>query len=143
MKLLTLAATAITATILLSLGMNSAEAHPRLWPHSHASRVVVEKQVVVKPAPVRTAVARAVVGATFDTIPANHVRIVHAGRTYFIHDGVYHVRNAGRYTVVKPVAGVRIMTLPSGYSTVRINGRTHYRFNNVTYRRVNNYYVVV
>jgi hypothetical protein len=143
MKLFTLTATAATAAMMLSLGISSAEAHPRLWPHSHATRVVVEKQVVVKPAPVRTAVARALVGATFDTIPANHVRVVHAGRTYFVHDGVYHVRNAGRYTVVKPVAGVRITTLPRGYSTVRISGRTHYRFNNVTYRRVNNYYVVV
>lgn len=143
MKLFTLAATTITTAMMLSVGTSSAEAHPRLWPHSHASRVVVEKQVVVKPAPVRTAVASAVVGATFDTIPANHVRVVHAGRTYFINDGVYYVRNAGRYTVVKPVAGVRITTLPSGYSTIRINGRNHYRFNNVTYRRVNNYYVVV
>lgn len=95
MKLFTLTATAATAAMMLSLGINSAEAHPRLWPHSHATRVVVEKQVVVKPAPVRTAVARALVGATFDTIPANRVRVVHAGRTYFVHDGVYHVRNGG------------------------------------------------
>jgi hypothetical protein len=48
MKLFTLTA---TAAIMLSLGISSAEAHPRLWPHSHAARVVVEKQVVVKPAP--------------------------------------------------------------------------------------------
>ena len=143
MKLRTLATLAATTGMLLTLGLSAAEAHPRLWPHSHGTRVVVEKQVVVNPAPVRTAVARAIVGDVFDTIPATHVRVVHAGRTYYVNDGVYYVRNSRGYTVVKPVAGIRVTTLPRGFTTVRVNGRTHYRFNNVTYRRVNNYYVVV
>ena len=143
MKLLTLAAATATTAFLLTASMNSAEAHPRLYPHSHNTRVVVEKQVVVKPAPVRNVVARALVGQVFDTLPANHVRVVHSGRTYFVHDGVYYVRSGARYTVVKPVAGIRVATLPRGFTTVRINGRTHYRFNDVTYRKVNNYYIVV
>ena len=132
--------------LLASVSMSGAQAHPRHNLHSHHSHVVVKKEVVVKPAPVRNLVARTVartVGTVFDTLPANHVRVVHAGRTYFLHDGIYYARQGARYVVVKPVAGIRVASIPTGYSTVRIGGRTHYRFNNVTYRRVNNYYVVV
>ena len=43
-------------------GLNSAEAHPRSGPHRHTTRVVVTKPVIVRPAPVRTVVNRAVVG---------------------------------------------------------------------------------
>lgn len=132
----------LTTGMLLSLGISSAEAHPRHYAHSHRSHVVVEKQVVVKPAPVRNLVARTV-GQLFDTVPNNHVRVVHQGRNYFVADGVYYVRDGARYKVVKPVTGVRIAALPSGYTTVRVNGQLRYRYNNITYRRVNNVYVVV
>lgn len=126
--------------LVLGLAVSSAEAHPRLFSHNH--HVVVKKEVVTRPAPVRTAVAYTI-GAAFDTLPANHVRVVHSGRNYYFHDGVYFQRNGSRYVVVKPVSGIRITTLPRGYTTVRVDGRTLYKFNNVTYRRVNNYYVVV
>ncbi len=129
-------------SILMSLTLTAADAHPRLFPHSHNNHVVVKKEVVVRPAPVRNLVSYAI-GSVFDTIPANHVHVVHAGRNYYVHDGIYFQRVGARYVVVKPVAGVRLATLPRGYTTVRINGRTHYRFNDITYRRVNNYYVVV
>ena len=124
-------------------GLNSAEAHPRSGPHRHTTRVVVTKPVIVRPAPVRTVVTRAVVGQFFESVPGPHIRVVHAGRTYFVHDGVYYARQGRGYTVVRPVAGVRVTTLPRGVAKVRIGGRTHYRYQNVTYRRVNSHYVVV
>jgi hypothetical protein len=126
--------------VVFGLMIGSANAHPRLFSHSH--QVVVKKEVVVNPAPVRNLVAYTI-GATFDTLPRNHVRVAHLGQNYYVHDGVYFQRKGARYVVVKPVTGIRVTTLPRGYTTVRIGGRTHYKFNNVTYRRVNNYYVVV
>lgn len=131
---------AASASLVFGLAISAADAHPRLFPHNH--HVVVKKEVVVKPTPVRNLVAYSI-GAAFDVLPANHVRIVHQGRNYYFHDGVYFQRKGGRYVVVKPVSGVRITTLPRGYTTVRVDGRTLYKFNNVTYRRVNNYYIVV
>ena len=128
--------------LILATGLSVAEAHPRVYTHSHHKHVVVKNDVVVRPAPVANLVARTI-GSAFNSSPANHVRVVHLGRTYYLHDGVYYVKERGRYVVVKPVAGIRVTSLPRGYTTVRINGRTHYRFNNVTYRRVNNYYVIV
>ncbi|MCG8415029.1 MAG: DUF6515 family protein [Pseudomonadales bacterium] len=139
MKRVTIAA---SLGLIMSLAFTTAEAHPRNYAHGHHNHVVVQRGVVVRPAPVANLVARTV-GAVFDTLPANHVRVVHAGRTYYLHDGVYYARQGARYVVVKPVAGIRVTSLPRGYTTVRIDGRTHYRFNSVTYRRVNNYYVVV
>lgn len=132
----------MTSGLLLFLGISSAEAHPRWYPHSHQRQVVVERQVVVKPAPVRNVVVRTV-GSLFDTVPDYRIRVVHAGRTYYVADGIYYVRDNGRYRVVRPVSGIRVASLPRGYTTVRIGGVVHYRFNDVTYRKVNNVYVVV
>lgn len=130
----------VTTGLLISLGISGAEAHPRHVVHGRT--VVVEKQVVVAPTPVRKLVAHAA-GDLFDTVPSHHVRIVHQGRNYYVADGVFYVREGARYRVVRPVAGIRVATLPRAYTTVRIGGVVHYRFNDVTYRRVNNVYVVV
>lgn len=132
----------VTTGLLISFFINSAEAHPRHSLLGHNRTVVVEKQVVVTPTPVRNLVARAA-GDLFDTVPSHHVRIVHQGRNYYVADGVFFVREGARYRVVRPIAGIRVAALPRGYTTVRIGGVEHYRFNDVTYRRVNKVYVVV
>lgn len=143
MKGFMVVANLILAMVLVSgAAMNTAEAHPRVFAHSHHKHVVVKKEVVVRPAPVRNLVSYAI-GSAFDTIPSGHVHVVHGGRNYYVHDGVFFNRVGNRYVVMKPVAGVRVATLPRGFTTVRIDGRTLYRFNDVTYRRVNNYYIVV
>ncbi len=139
MKRVTIAA---SLGLIMSLAISSAEAHPRIYSHTSHSRVVVQRDIVVRPAPAANLVARTI-GAVFNTLPANHVRVVHAGRTYYVHDGIYYARQGARYVVVRPVAGIRVTSLPRGYTTARIDGRIHYRFNDVTYRRINNYYVVV
>jgi hypothetical protein len=138
MKLLALLS---AATFTLFMGMDSvyAGSHPG---HSH-KRVVVERNVVVhKPAPVRTAISR-IVGSVFSSIPASHHRVVHAGRIYYIHDGVYYAKRVNGYVVVNPVAGIRLTSLPRGYTTVRVNGETLYSYNQISYRRTNGVFIVV
>ncbi len=90
MKSLSLVTAVASVGLVFGLAVSSADAHPRIFPHSHGKHVVVKKEVVVK-----------------------------------------------------PVVGMRVVSLPRGYTTIRVDGRTLYRFNNVTYRRVNNYYIVV
>ncbi len=127
------------AGLLLAFNTQVAAADPVRVVHK---TVVVERDVVVKPAPVRTAVAR-VTTAALRSLPAGHIRLVHAGKTYYFHDGVYYVREPRGFVVVKPVRGLRITSLPRGYVTVRVGNEVHYRYRDVSYRRVNGVFVVV
>lgn len=141
MKLLTLlGATSLT----FFMGTTSVHADPHAGlPGHHHNRIVVDRHVVVhRPAPVRTAIARTV-GSVFHSIPASRVRVVHAGKVYFIHDGVYYAKRANGYVVVNPIAGIRLASLPRGYSTIVVNGETMYRYRNINYRRVNGVFIVV
>ena len=131
---------AIVSTLMFSCSAADVEAHPR---HANHKTVVVERHVVTKPAPVRNVVNKLVVGAVVNALPVGHSRHVHLGRTYYFHDGHFYEPVARGYKVVRPVAGIRVSSLPRGHVTVRINGATHYRYRDVTYRRVNGYYVVV
>ena len=137
MKLLPLAT---TVSLMLFVGMNSAQARPHH--HSH-KRVVVERHVVVKPAPVRTAIKRVAASTVLRVLPTNHVRVVHLGETYYYHDGIYYIREPRGYVVIKPIAGIRIASLPSGYVTIRSGRGTLYRFNETYYRKDNGFFIVV
>jgi hypothetical protein len=133
---------AVLVGLLITLGISTAQAHPR---HglSHQRAVVVEREVVVvKPAPVRNLVSYRV-GSVFATVPAHHLRVSHRGSSYYLADGIFYQRESRGYVVVKPLTGIRIASLPSGYVTLRVKGETRYRFNEVTYRRVGGYFVVV
>jgi len=132
------------ASLTFLMGMETASADPHVGRIGHHhNRIVVEKQVVVhRPAPVRTAISRTI-GALVHSIPASRVRVVHAGKTYFIHDGVYYSKRPNGYVVVNPVAGIRLASLPRGYTTVVVNGETLYRYRSTNYRRVNGVYIVV
>lgn len=137
MKILPLAT---TFCITCLIGIGSAQAAPH---HNHIhKRVVVQRQVVVKPAPVRTAVMH-LTSAVITSLPIGHSRIVHAGNTYYYHDGVYYKRAAQGFIIVKPVIGIRVAELPRGYVTVRRGRESLYRVNDVYYRRDNGFYVVV
>ena len=137
MKLLPLAT---TASLMLFIGMNSAQARPYHHVHKH---VVVERHVVVKPAPVRTALRRVTTRTILSVLPSNHVRVVHNGETYYYHDGIYYLRESRGYVAVKPVIGLRVVSLPSGYVKIRRGRDTLYRFNDVYYRRDNGFFIVV
>lgn len=137
MKLIPLAT---TFGLVFLVGLSSAQARPHTY-LSH-KRVVVEHKAVVKPAPIR-ALVRHLTDVRLTVLPANHVRTIHAGATYYYHDGIYYLQEPQGYVVVKPVAGLRIATLPHGYVTVRVGRDTLYRFNTTYYRRDNGVYIVV
>jgi len=128
--------------VILVLGATTAQAHPGKHRHVHGRTVVVERNVVVNPAPVRNLVASAI-GDIVTDLPASHRRISFQGRTYFVADGLFFNRHARGYVVVRPVAGLRMATLPRGFTTVRQGGTVRYRYRGVTYRRVGGYYFVV
>ncbi|MDP6536409.1 MAG: hypothetical protein QGG02_08825 [Gammaproteobacteria bacterium] len=129
-----------TFGLMLLLGMSSAQASPH---HRHVHKhVVIERKAVVKPAPVRTAIVR-VATAALRTLPVGHVRVVHGGRSYFVHDGVYYVKEPRGYVVVRPVGSIRLASLPRGYVSVRVGPDTLYRYNDVYYRRTNGVFIVV
>ena len=133
-------ALATTMGLSLLLGMSAAQASPH--PHHSHKRVVVAHKVVVKPAPLRTAIS-GVASVVRHTLPADHVRLVHSGRTYYVHDGIYYVKEPHGYVVVQAVAGIRLTSLPRGYTSYRVGGETRYRFNNVHYRKAGSVYIVV
>jgi len=137
MKLIPLAT---TFSLVFLVGVSSAQARH----HTHLShkRVAVEHRVVVKPAPVRTLVHR-LTDTRLAVLPKYHIRTVHNGHTYYYHDGIYYLKEARGYVVVKPVSGLRIASLPHGFVTVRVGGDTLYRFNDTYYRRANGVYIVV
>lgn len=137
-----LAAVVGLAGLILALGSPVAQAHPGPHRHLHGNTVVVQRNVVVDPAPVRNLVARTV-GEVVTVLPASHIRVSFQGRTWFVDDGVFYSRHPRGYVVVQPVAGLRLASLPRGYTTVRSGRTVHYRYRGITYRRVNNYFVVV
>ena len=106
--------------------------------HSHQT---VNTVVVTRPAPIRT-VTR-VSALRLNSLPAAHVRFVHNDETFYYSEGVYYQKKARGYIIVKPRAGFRVATLPRGYRVIREGNATFYSFNNVRYRKLNGFFVVV
>jgi hypothetical protein len=132
----------LMAPMLAMVFSSAVDAHPLHAVHSHNKTVVLERQLVVQPAPLRSAVAHAI-GDIVGKLPARHVRIDYRGQRYFYHDGLFYQRHARGFVVVRPVAGMRISSLPRGYTTVRTGDTVIYRYRHSSYRRVNGMYIVV
>ncbi len=113
-------------------------AHRQGVVHSHQT---VNTVVVTRPAPIRT-VTR-VSALRLNSLPAAHVRFVHNDERFYYSEGVYYQRKAHGYIIVKPRAGFRVATLPRGYRVIREGNATFYSFNNVRYRKLNGFFVVV
>jgi len=69
--------------------------------------------------------------------------IVHKKVNYYYADGVWYNRNRGKYLVVGAPNGVAIKRLPRGYKLVKINGKKHYKYRGVVYKKHRRNYVVV
>ena len=106
--------------------------------HSHQT---VNTVVVTRPAPIRT-VTR-VSALRLNGLPAAHVRFVHNDETFYYSEGVYYQKKARGYIIVKPRAGFRVAKLPRGYRVIREGNATFYSFNNVRYRKIKGFFVVV
>jgi len=103
--------------------------------HSHRA---VTRVKVVRSTPVRTISTVSTV-----SLPLGSVSFLHEGENFYYSDGVYYQRQPKGIVIVKPRSGFRVATLPRGYTLVREGGATFYRVNNVRYKRVDGYFVVI
>ena len=104
--------------------------------HSFANKVVV-----ARPAPIR--MMTTVAAFNLKRLPIGYVHFLHNDETFYYSDGVYYKKKPHGYVVVKPRAGFPVAALPRGYRIVRDGRATFYSFNNVRYRKVNGFFVVV
>lgn len=105
----------------------------------HTHRVV--NKVVVRPAPVRTVTT--VSAFSLNRLPAGYMHFLHNDETFYFSEGVYYQKKPHGYVIVKPRAGFRVATLPRGYTVIRERGTTFYSFNNVRYRKIDGFFIVV
>ena len=137
MKLVTLA-TSVGCILLLM--MSSAQARPH--PYNSHRHIVVEKKVVVRAAPVRAKI-NYLATHRLAALPAGFVRLSWVGETYYYVNGLYYMKQGRGYGLVRPVAGLAVASLPSSYTRVRIGGDHLYRYNEVNYRKINGFFIVV
>ena len=80
-------------------------------------------------------------GFRINVLPVGHVRIVFGPRVYFYYGGVYYIENPtpeseDKYEVVTPPIGTVVETLPEDVSTVDIDGKTHYQYDDIIYEKI-------
>jgi Family of unknown function (DUF6515) len=130
--------TVACAMLLVTPSLSAAPHHKSV--HTHA--VVHKNRVVVaRPAPIRTVTT--VSTLSLNRLPAGHVRFTHDNETFYFSEGRYYQKGANAYVIVKPRSGFRVAALPRGYRIVREGRATYYTFNNIRYRKVNGFFVVV
>lgn len=138
-------------TLVASLGcillttMSSVQARPlNHGSHRHVvvQRNIVHKNVVVRPAPIRTSFNH-LTTVRLSKLPVSFVRLAHKDISYYYVNGVYYVKEPTGYVQVRPVSGLRVASLPPGFTRVRIGPDYLYRYNNIDYRKVNGFFIVV
>ena len=133
----------LCCALLVTVPSVSAEP-PHKSNHRHAvvhTHSVVNKVVVSRLAPIR--MITTVAAFSLNRLPIGKVRFLHNDETFYYSDGVYYKKKPHGYVVVKPRAGFPVAAPPRGYRVVRDGGATFYSFNNVRYRKVNGFFVVV
>ena len=76
-------------------------------------------------------------------LPIGKVRFLHNEKFFYYSDGVCYKKKPHGYVLVKPRAGFRMAALPRGCRVVRDRSVKLYSFNNVRYRKINGFFVVV
>lgn len=112
--------------------------------HRHAvvhTHRVVNKIAVIRPAPIRTVTT--VSAFSLNRLPVGYVRFLHDDETFYYSEGVYYKKKSHGFVIVKPRVGFRVAALPSGYRIVRDGSATFYSFNNVRYRKIDGFFIVV
>jgi len=83
-------------------------------------------------------------GPRYTVIPRSSISIYFGGSPYYYTNGYYYGYYGGYYQPVFPPFGLRIGTLPFGYSRFFIGGDTFFYYNGIYYREFNdNSYEVV
>ncbi len=76
-------------------------------------------------------------------LPSTSITINNKGVNFHASNGRYYRHDGGRYIAVAPPRGMRIRTLPIGYSIVRLLDATYYYYQGVYYAQSGKEYVVV
>lgn len=105
----------------------------------HTHRPVTK--VVVRPTPIRTVTT--VSAFSLNRLPVGYVRFLHDDETFYYSEGVYYQKRSHGFVIAKPRAGFRVATLPRGYRIIRDGNATFYNYNNVRYRKVDGFFIVV
>lgn len=129
----------------LILGTTAAIAEPlRRNDHRHAlvhSHGVINKVVVTRPASIRTVAP--VSALSLNRLSPGHLRFLHDGEVFYYSEGVYYRQNPQGLVIVKPQTGFRVAALPRGYKIVRNGSTVLYSYNNVRYKKIDGFFVVV
>lgn len=129
----------VLSSLLTCASMTSAEARPARFAHHHHN--VVVKQVVVSPAPTYRVVNT--YSNVRTALPAGFIRINREGKIYYYYDGIYYTKSVNGFIEARPLVGVKLVSLPRKYVSVRVGRETLYRVNDVYYRLENGFYIVV
>tara|TARA_B110000305_G_scaffold133847_1_gene149403 strand:- start:8320 stop:8550 length:231 start_codon:yes stop_codon:yes gene_type:complete len=76
-------------------------------------------------------------------LSAGYVRFLHDDETFYYREGVYYKKKPHGFVIAKPRVGLRVATLSRGYRIVRDGKSTFYNFNNVRYRKIDGFFIVV
>jgi hypothetical protein len=103
----------------------------------------VRRKVVVRKAHVRYARLPRW-GSVVAVVPSAAILVSTSQHTYHFHDGIFYAPRSNDFVVVRPVVGVRVKLLPSGYRTVLVSKRNYYYYYGTFYSKANdgNYEVV-
>lgn len=135
--------TALACAMLVAAPSASAEPLHKSY-HRHAvvhNHRVASRVVVTRPAPIRTVSTVSAVGLS--SLPVGYVRFLHGDETFYYREGIYYEKKPHGFVIVKPRAGFRVASLPRGYRIVREGGSMFYSYNNVRYRKLGGFFVVV
>ena len=101
----------------------------------------MNKVVIVRQATIRTFTT--VSAFSPNRQPAGYVRFLYGEETFYYSEGVYYKKKPHGYVLVKLRAGFQVVILPRGYRVIRDGHATFYNFNNVRYRKINDFFVFV
>ena len=133
----------LSCAMLLATSSVSAEPlhksnHRHAVVHTHR---VVNRAAVVRAIPIRKVTT--VSAFSLNRLPVGYVRFLHGDETFYYSEGVYYQKRSHGFVLAKPRVGFRVATLPRGYRIIRDGNARFYDFNNVRYRKVDGFFIVV
>ncbi len=75
-------------------------------------------------------------GATFAIVPAGAILYRHSNHAYHFHNGIWYTPRNNNFIIVRPVAGLRVRTLPVGYRRIVLGTRPYYYYYGTFYSKV-------
>ena len=130
------------AMLLVATSVSAEPSHKNNHRHAvvHTHRVV-SKVAIARPAPIRTVTK--VSAFSLNRLSAGYVRFLHDDETFYYREGAYYKKKPHGFVIAKPRVSLRVATLSRGYRIVRDGKSTFYNFNNVRYRKIDGFFIVV